>query len=218
MNLYLPFNGRVKVTSPFGWRELNGQQDFHRGIDLVGIDDITVIAPCDGVIGTSTILDPKTDKTLTWQFGNYIRLDTDDNMHIFMCHLDSRAVKRGDFVKRGDTIGIMGNTGYSFGAHCHFEVRDSSGTSVNPAPYLGIKNAVGVYQTEQTIKDTEDKSMDETKRKPDSEPAEWAKEAVEWATENGIMYGDGTGDLKLHSDCTREQMIVFLYRLYNMLK
>ena len=214
MNLYLPFNGRVKVTSPFGWRELNGQQDFHRGIDLVGIDDITVIAPCDGVIGTSTILDPKTDKTLTWQFGNYIRLDTDDNMHIFMCHLDSRAVKRGDFVKRGDTIGIKGNTGYSFSAHCHFEVRNASGESMNPAPLLGIPNVEGTYENKT---ETEDNMKDELKVN-DSIPDEWAKEAVEWATENGIMYGDGTGDLKLHSDCTREQMIVFLYRLYNMLK
>ena len=60
--------------------------------------------------------------------------------------------------------------------------------------------------------------MDETKRKQDSTTDEWAREAVEWATGNGIMYGDENGDLKLRASCTREQMIVFLYRLYNMLK
>ena len=52
----------------------------------------------------------------------------------------------------------------------------------------------------------------------DSIPDEWAREAIEWATGNGIMYGDENGDLKLRASCTREQMIVFLYRLYNMLK
>lgn len=212
------FSGTYRVSSPFGWRELNGQQDYHRGIDLVGVTDKYIHAHVSGYVGTSTMLDPKTDTTLTWQWGNFVRIDGDDGMYYFYCHMSKRLVKKGQYVNAGDVIGIEGNTGYSFGSHCHFEVRDSSGTSVNPAPYLGIKNAAGVYQTEQTIKDTEDKNMDETKRTPDSDPAEWAKEAVEWATENGIMYGDGTGDLKLHSDCTREQMIVFLYRLYNMLK
>lgn len=184
----------------------------------MGVTDKYIHAHVSGYVGTSAMLDPKTDTTLTWQWGNFVRIDGDDGMYYFYCHMSKRLVEKGQYVNAGDVIGIEGNTGYSFGSHCHFEVRDSSGTSVNPAPYLGIKNAVGVYQTEQTIKDTEDKNMDETKRTPDSEPADWAKEAVEWATENGIMYGDGAGDLKLHSDCTREQMVVFLYRLYNMLK
>lgn len=52
----------------------------------------------------------------------------------------------------------------------------------------------------------------------DNVPAEWAEEAVAWATENGIMYGDENGDLKLHDPVTREQCIVFLHRLYEKIK
>ena len=47
-------------------------------------------------------------------------------------------------MHRGDHVGVEGNTGYSFGSHCHFEVRDKSG-AMDPTPILGIKNEVGEY-------------------------------------------------------------------------
>ena len=39
----LPFHDRVRVTSPYGERFLNGGYDWHNGIDLVGVDDITAV-------------------------------------------------------------------------------------------------------------------------------------------------------------------------------
>ena len=33
-----------------------------------------------------------------------------------------------------------------------------------------------------------------------------------WAVENGILYGDENGNYRLHENCTREMMLVFLYR------
>ena len=214
MKLYLPFNGKVKLTSPFGYRNLNGTGEFHGGVDLVGMDDTRVIAPCDGVVGSSAIVTNKSD--LTWQWGNYIRLDTDDGKQIFMCHLASRAVERGERVKRGQTLGIMGNTGYSFGAHTHFEVR-IGGAAVDPTRYLGIANVGGIYENEapeniDEIPEKEAVTVDNIK-KGRSIPAEWAKDAVEWMTENELMYGDENGNLMLDEPVTREQMCVFLYRL-----
>lgn len=61
-----------------------------------------------------------------------------------MCHMAERKVEVGQAVKAGDIIGIEGNTGYSFGSHCHFEVR-KNGVSVDPTPYLGIANGAGTY-------------------------------------------------------------------------
>lgn len=141
----LPYkSGPVTLTSKFGLRMLNGKLDNHKGIDLVGTDK-TLVAPCDGVIGVSTMLNQAYDKTLTWQWGNYIRIDTPDGLNIYMCHMSERKVKAGDRVKAGDVVGIEGNTGYSFGSHCHFEIR-KNGKSVNPCPYLGIPNTGGVIR------------------------------------------------------------------------
>jgi murein DD-endopeptidase MepM/ murein hydrolase activator NlpD len=147
------FKGKFRVTSPFGKRTLNGSTSQHYGIDLVGEDDTTVYAPCDGVIGASTIVFDKSNRT--WEWGNYIRLDTHDKKHsIYLCHLASRSVTAGKTVKKGDRLGVMGNTGYSFGAHTHYEVR-KYGTAVkeNPADFIGIPNRVGTYAEDDEVQE-----------------------------------------------------------------
>lgn len=150
MKMNLPYqSGKVTLTSHFGWRTLNGQRDYHKGVDLSGTDK-TLVAPCDGVIGSSTIITDKSN--LTWQWGNYIRIDTPDGLKIFMCHMAQRKVKVGQKVKAGDVVGIEGNTGYSFGSHCHFEVR-KNGESVDPTPYLGIPNEWGQYDIKAAPKE-----------------------------------------------------------------
>lgn len=50
--------------------------------------------------------------------------------------------------------------------------------------------------------------------KPDSTPADWEKAGVEWATQHGIMLGDGNGDLQLHTNITRAQFCVMLKRYH----
>ena len=50
---------------------------------------------------------------------------------------------------------------------------------------------------------------------PDSTPAAWEKEGVDWAVENGIMSGDGAGNLMLHSPLTRAQFVVMLKRYHD---
>ena len=138
----LPYkSGTVTLTSKFGLRWLNGKLEDHKGIDLVGTNKV-LPAPCDGVIGSSTIITDPTNRTSQW--GNYIRIDTPDGLQIFMCHMAQRKVKVGDRVKAGDEVGIEGSTGKSTGSHCHFEIR-KNGKSVNPCTYLGIPNAWGEH-------------------------------------------------------------------------
>ena len=150
-----------------------------------------------------------------------MRLDTGDGLFIFMCHLASRAVSVGDKVRRGDIIGIMGNTGYSFGAHLHFEVRNSSGVSLDPCTFLEITNKVGIYvnritvptvttpEEEKTLtgKEIYEKLTEYLSSLPESE---WSKEEGFWkrATQKTIVDGQNP-----RGNLTREQFIAVLGRL-----
>ncbi len=132
------YNKTYKITSPYGIRTLNGKTENHKGVDIVGIDDKTILSPIDGIVQSSTIISDKSN--LTWQWGNYIRIDSTDGFRLFFCHLSKRLVKKGDNVKKGQPIGVEGNTGYSFGTHLHFEVRNSKNISINPIEYMKKNN------------------------------------------------------------------------------
>ncbi len=140
------YSGKYKVTSPFGMRMLNGQPDDHPGIDVVGITDKHICAVVGGRVVSSTIITDKSDRTSEW--GHYVCVLGDDGRRYYYCHMSKRLVSVGRRVKIGDHLGIEGNTGYSFGSHCHFEVRDKAGNSIDPAPFLGIPNACGTYGTD----------------------------------------------------------------------
>jgi len=58
-----------------------------------------------------------------------------------------------------------------------------------------------VYETAQAAAST-----------PDNTPADWEKDGVEWAVQKGLLQGDSTGNLLLHSNLTRAQLCVLLKR------
>jgi len=127
--------GTVRITSPYGHRILNGVPQWHGGIDFSGTDK-RLTAAAGGTVLRSRMVTDRSDRT--WEWGNYVSVAGDDGMVIYYCHMAERLVKAGDRVEAGGIIGIEGNTGYSFGSHCHFEVRDSMGETVDPAVYLGL--------------------------------------------------------------------------------
>ena len=146
--IIIPFDAReVKLTGPYGSRTLNGKANFHAGYDLVGIGSRNVTAAVGGTVVVSRIITDKSNRT--WEWGNYVCIRGDDGRQYYYCHLASRAVAKGARINAGDKLGVMGSTGYSFGAHLHFEVREADGrTTVNPEAVLGIPNREGVYTAE----------------------------------------------------------------------
>lgn len=141
--MQLPYKGEVRVSSTFGWRTMNGERVYHKGVDLVGTDK-TVRAVVGGVVGQSIIITDPKNRTSEW--GNYVRVNGEDGRLYYYCHLAKRLVGRGAKVAVGDAIGIEGSTGKSTGSHLHFEVREN-GSSIDPTKILGIKNTVGTVQT-----------------------------------------------------------------------
>lgn len=144
MKLNLPYRtGTVRVSSPYGMRTTSGVREMHKGVDLVGSDK-TIVAPCDGKIGWAGEYNDKLRGGNTWEWGKYIRIETEDGYKIYLCHMAAVAVKAGQAVKAGDVLGREGTTGKSTGSHCHFEVR-YGGKSTDPTPLLGIANRAGSY-------------------------------------------------------------------------
>lgn len=89
---------------------------YHTGIDRVCSINPTLVAIADGKIirvndcGNS--------------YGNHVVIRITDKLVILYAHLrDKPTVKVGQSVKAGQKIGIMGNTGNSFGAHLHIEIQ-----------------------------------------------------------------------------------------------
>lgn len=121
----------------------------HGGLDIVGISSKNIISPVDGVVKSSTMV-PKSSGDITWEWGNYVRVDDSAGNRFYFCHMDSRAVSVGQRVQVGTKLGVMGNTGHSFGAHCHFEVRTAKNIRGNPAKFLGIPNTTAMYKWVET--------------------------------------------------------------------
>ncbi|MBQ7786165.1 MAG: S-layer homology domain-containing protein [Clostridia bacterium] len=87
----------------------------------------------------------------------------------------------------------------------------------------GAENVDGIagdVDADFMITEKQEENYDESKQedKPmakDNKPAAWAAEAVKWAQDNGILLGDENGNLMLGEGVTREQMCVFLRRVYD---
>ncbi len=125
-----PVVGLFTVTSPFGYRSLG----YHRGIDISGASasGSLVVAGASGTVTEAG--------WSTGGYGNYVIIDHGNGVETLYAHMldNSLMVNAGDKVTKGQAIGRVGNTGYSFGAHLHFEVR-INGNRINPAPYLGLE-------------------------------------------------------------------------------
>lgn len=117
------------VTSPYGSRSLG----YHKGIDISGANASGKLVVA-GASGTVTEAGWNTGG-----YGNYVVISHGNGVETLYAHMldNSIMVSPGYVVQKGQTIGRVGNTGYSFGAHLHFEVR-VNGNRLDPAPFLGL--------------------------------------------------------------------------------
>jgi murein DD-endopeptidase MepM/ murein hydrolase activator NlpD len=141
----LPVNGRVHYAQRFAidWMLLNHDAKFFHG-DGKNVKDYadygaSVIAVADGtVVETLSTLDEQVPgqlpdpKTINIENvdGNHIVLDLGHGKYAFYAHLqkNSLLVSKGDHVKRGQALALLGNTGNTSAPHLHFHLMD--GTSV----------------------------------------------------------------------------------------
>lgn len=122
-----PVNGGW-LTSSFGYRKspFTGQKEFHAGLDIASRSGTKIFATANGRISHAA------RKTY---IGNQVVIDHGHGRVSKYGHMKKILVKRGQKVKRGDVIGILGNSGRSTGPHVHYEIR-VNGTPVNPLKYI----------------------------------------------------------------------------------
>ncbi|MDR2509540.1 MAG: M23 family metallopeptidase [Spirochaetaceae bacterium] len=117
-----PIRGRI--TSRYGYRinPVSGRRAFHTGVDLSGVTGVPIKAAMSGRVTTAGYNDI---------FGNYVVIAHHSNYRTLYGHMSSIRAKRGAYVRTGEIIGYVGNTGQSTGSHLHFTVY-KNGVTVNP--------------------------------------------------------------------------------------
>ncbi|MFZ7945096.1 MULTISPECIES: peptidoglycan DD-metalloendopeptidase family protein [Bacillaceae] len=123
------------ISDTYGTR-----QGKHKGIDIAGKLDASVLAVDDGTVVKSYYSNT---------YGNVIFIKHPSNFVTVYAHLNRRIVSVGQTVKQGDVIGKMGRTGQATGTHLHFEThqlewRYDKKYALNPEKILG-KADVGEF-------------------------------------------------------------------------
>ena len=116
------------ITSGFGERSspFGRGGDFHNGVDIKVPIGSPVYAAGAGRV---------TEADYANGYGLRIVIGHDYGLDTVYAHMKKAEVKPGQQVKRGQLIGLSGNSGRTTGAHLHYEVR-AGGTPVNPRQYM----------------------------------------------------------------------------------
>ncbi len=117
-----------QMASGFGYRidPVYKTRRMHTGMDFTAKIGTPVYATGDGYIEDL--------ENSGWGYGKCIVINHGFGYKTRYAHLSAFKVKKGQKIKRGELIGLVGNTGKSTGAHLHYEV-EKGGKKVNPIHY-----------------------------------------------------------------------------------
>lgn len=128
----LPASGWI--SSSYGIRNspFHSGDVMHNGLDIAADEGTPVYAPADGEVMFAGVFGG---------FGKYIRLSHGFGIGTRFAHNAEILVKKGQKVRRGDQIAVIGSTGRSTGPHLHYEVM-IHGEQVDPARFVLDGNSI----------------------------------------------------------------------------
>ena len=131
---------KYRFTSQFGYRRdpFTGRSKRHTGVDFAMKPGNPIYSTGDGVV--------ESVKFELFGYGNQVVIDHGFGYKTRYAHLKSVGVAEGMKVKRGECIGLSGNSGRSSGPHLHYEVL-YRGSHVNPANYFDLSITPEEYAT-----------------------------------------------------------------------
>lgn len=124
----VPVSG--SATSGFGYRDspINGDNEFHLALDIGAAEGTEIGAFAAGTveyIGTSD------------EFGNYLKINHENNVSTFYAHCSQLLVHKGDQVACGQTVALVGHTGNATGSHLHLTI-EKDNIRLDPAYYVDL--------------------------------------------------------------------------------
>ncbi|NQT56576.1 MAG: M23 family metallopeptidase [Desulfobacteraceae bacterium] len=116
------------LSSSFGYRTspFTGKKEFHKAIDIATRKGAPIVAAANGVV-SQVGRDGGLGRVLTVKHGY--------GLVTRYAHLEKALVRKGQFIKRGEAIALVGNSGRSTGPHLHYEVYLNR-VPVNPLHYI----------------------------------------------------------------------------------
>lgn len=116
------------VTSGYGQRRspFTGRRQMHEGVDIANAIGTPIIAPADGIVTYTGPLGG---------FGNVVSIDHGHKVSTLYAHLQRHKVSQGQWVRRGDVIGLVGATGRVTGPHLHYEIQVNK-VPVDPTTFV----------------------------------------------------------------------------------
>lgn len=121
-----PTKGWISRGYGMKYDPFTGYKQMHSGLDIANHRGTPIVATADGRVA-SVGRNGGMGKTIVINHGFGFKTKYG--------HLSEIKVKRGQKVKRGDVIALMGSTGYSTGPHLHYEVI-RNGRTLNPMKYI----------------------------------------------------------------------------------
>lgn len=120
--------------SPYGWRidPFNGKSAMHTGIDFQAETGTPIVAAAGGLVVTQEFHPA---------YGNLIEIEHGSDLISRYAHSSKVFVKKGDLVKRGQKIALIGSTGRATGPHLHYEVL-VQGVPQDPRKFLNAGSSL----------------------------------------------------------------------------
>ncbi len=118
------------ISSGFGMRvnPLTSRPEFHQGIDIPSWTGAPFKATAAGEVIASTWADG---------YGNMVVVDHHNGYQTFYAHNSKNLVRTGEWIQKGQPIGLIGSTGFATGPHLHYEVHKNKALA-NPTNYLKL--------------------------------------------------------------------------------
>lgn len=142
-----PVKGKYRISDGYGYRihPITKKRQFHRGLDFAANRKTPIVTTADGIVG---FVQDRNRGT----YGRVIRVYHNYGFRTIYAHLNKTFVKSGDIVKKGQVIGLSGNSGRSTGPHLHYEIKHGNKV-LNPYSFLkwDLDNFDRIFKKERKV-------------------------------------------------------------------